>query len=110
MKSNFKVLGFFMVVGGLIWAGCQTNVPVQPVIVPVGDRNLVVTITATSAKINANLYVDASQGQSLGTPLAALALSYAPPVIITNPPVTLGFWQGVPITCTGSPCVATVAH
>ncbi len=111
MRSNFKVLGFLTIAAGLIWAGCQTNVPSQPVVVPAGDKNLVVTITSNSAKINPNLYVDPSQGQTLGAlPLQPLSLSYAALVTITNPPVTLGFWQGAPITCSGVPCTVPVAH
>jgi hypothetical protein len=103
-------LGFCLIVVALIWAGCQTNVPTQSALATGPDKNLVVTITATSAGINPNLYVDLSQGQTLGLPLQALGLSYAADVIITNPPVTLGYWKGVPITCVGSPCTAQVAH
>lgn len=110
MKLDSKVLGFCLAVVALIWAGCQTNVPTQSPLAAGPDRTLVVTITNNSAKINTNLYVDAAQGQVLGPPYQALALSYAADVIITNPPVTLGFWKGAPITCSGVPCTAQVAH
>ncbi len=110
MKPSFKVLGFCLIAAALIWEGCQTNTPGQPVFLPPIDKNLVVVITNNSAKINPNLYVDSGLGQSLGAPLAPLALSFAASVTITSPPVTLGFWQGVPITCSGNPCVVAATR
>ena len=109
MGPRSKVFFLCSVLLTLVWAGCQTGVPNLPTASPL-DRNTIVAITNISATINPNLYVNPTYGQSLGVPLAPLALSFAAYVTIGNPPVTLGFWNGNPVTCAGSPCTVTVAH